>query len=99
MTQAKLLQISKYKIKPSIKEFFFDGCHKIYIIEDENDKKTMFANRWTIEDIHPLNEIQTIFANSCPLRFINTCKLQTVVKQAQKQVKFIYNNYIIINKL
>lgn len=44
MTKAKLLQISKYKIKPDIKEFFFDGCHKIYIIEDENDKKTIFTS-------------------------------------------------------
>ena len=31
------MKIGRYKTKA--KEFFFDGCHKIYLIETPRDKK------------------------------------------------------------
>ena len=34
------MKIGRYNIKA--KEFFYDGCHKIYLIETPHDKKDFF---------------------------------------------------------
>ena len=36
------MKIGRYNIKA--KEFFFDGCHKIYLIETPHDKKDFLRN-------------------------------------------------------
>ena len=93
-----LLKVNNHKVD-NIKEFFFDGCHKIYLIEDEEDKKKFIGeNNYLKEDIYPIEDLEKVFANSCPLRFINTCKLKTIVPQCKKSVKFVYDDKICIEK-
>lgn len=84
------------KNKITAKEFFFDGCHKIYLIEDEQDKLDFFNKGWSEEDIYPIDNLPNIFDNSCSLRFINTCKLKTIVPQFAKRTKFMLNNNEVI---
>lgn len=53
-------------------KFAWDGCHKIYIIEDEQDETEA---RNLGYDLFPINFIQNYYNNSCPLRFISNWKL------------------------
>lgn len=80
------MKISNHKIKAT--HYFFDGCHKIYLIEDEQDKQNFLNMGWTELDIYPINTIIDIYECSCPLKFIQTCKLKTIVPQCTTQVTF-----------
>lgn len=91
---SKLLKIGNIKIGDNIKEFFFDDCHKIYLIEDKEDKKNFFNKGWNEQDIHTIDELENIFNDSCPLRLISTCKLKTIVPQCRKNTKFTYDDHI-----
>lgn len=60
-------------------KFAFDGCHKIYIIEDEEDIKE--AEEYNYE-IFCLEQLQEKYENSCDLKFIYNWKLnKRYVKQ------------------
>lgn len=68
--------------KTNAKNFAYDGCHKIYLIEDmtdmENAKKIGY-------EIHPITDLEKIWNKSCSLRFINNWKLdKTFVPQFKK---------------
>lgn len=81
------MKIGRYKI--NAKEFFFDGCHKIYLIETPQDKKEFFNRDWEESDIYPIDQLVEIYRNACPLKFIDTCSLKTIVPQAVSQVTFV----------
>ena len=83
------MKIGRYNIKA--KEFFFDGCHKIYLIETPHDKKDFLSNGWEESDIYPIDQLIEIYRTACPLKFISTCKLKTIVPQAVSQVIFTTN--------
>ena len=83
------MKIGRYKTKA--KEFFFDGCHKIYLIETPRDKKVFLSRDWEESDIYPIDQLIEIYRSSCPLKFINTCKLKTIVPQFATQVTFTTN--------
>lgn len=83
------MKIGKHTIKAT--HFFFDNCHKIYIIEDETDIEKFKEIGWTTHDIYPIEQIIEIYQNACPLKFIDTCKLKTIVPQCARQVTFIHN--------
>ena len=83
------MKIGRYNIKA--KEFFFDGCHKIYLIETPQDKKVFFSRDWEESDIYPIDQLIEIYMSSCPLKFIDTCKLKTIVPQFATQVTFTTN--------
>lgn len=53
-------------------KFAYDGCHKIYILEDKIDIADAKYYEYEIKDIETLEET---FKNSCPLRFISNWKL------------------------
>lgn len=80
------MKIGRYKTKA--KEFFFDGCHKIYLIETPRDKKVFLSRDWEESDIYPIDQLIEIYRTACPLKFISTCKLKTIVPQAVSQVTF-----------
>ena len=51
----KLIKVAKTKIDNSIKEFVFDGCHKIYLISNEQEKQDLIQNRnYVKEDFYKL---------------------------------------------
>lgn len=83
------MKIGKHKIKA--KEFFYDGCHKIYLIETPQDKKVFFSRDWEESDIYPIDQLIEIYRTACPLKFIDTCKLKTIVPQFATQVTFTTN--------
>lgn len=76
------------RCKTNAKEFFYDGCHKIYLIETPQDKKEFFNKNWEETDIYPIEQLIEIYRNSCPLKFIETCSLRTIVPQGTTQVTF-----------
>lgn len=96
---SKLLKIGNYKVKDNIKQFFYDGCHKIYLIEDDDDIK-LFLNEknYTVDDIWWIEDLEEIFTDSCSLRFISTCKLKRIVPQLRKRTKFTYDDHISYNR-
>lgn len=55
----------------SAKQFAYDGCHKIYLIEDEDDYQE--ARRGY--DIIPIEYIRRKWNESCGLQFISNWKL------------------------
>lgn len=68
------------------KQFAFDGCHKIYLIESEADAKDAVATGY---ELFPIQELESAYRNSCGLRFINNWKLDTCfVPQFEEYVRF-----------
>lgn len=64
--------------------FAFDGCHKIYILRDEQQAEQ--AREWGY-DICNLSELQTVWRISCPLRFISSWDLtEYYVHQGEQAV-------------
>lgn len=60
-------------------KFAYDGCHKIYIIEDMEDEQKAIDCGYEILDI---SELVDTYRNSCELRFIHNWKLtKTYVAQ------------------
>lgn len=55
-------------------EFAYDNCHKIYLVEDENDKVEAIKCGY---NIYPIIELLDKWRASCPLRFISNWKLDT----------------------
>lgn len=50
------------------KEFAYDGCHKIYIIENEEEKQKAQELKYAII---PIEELENVYYSSCPLRFVD----------------------------
>jgi hypothetical protein len=55
----------------SAKQFAYDGCHKIYLIEDEDDYQEARHGY----DIIPIAHIRHKWNESCGLQFISNWKL------------------------
>jgi hypothetical protein len=56
----------------SAKEFAYDGCHKIYLLDQEQDRDEA---RDCGYDILPISQLQKTFDSSCGLQFIDNWKL------------------------
>lgn len=69
------------------KKFAYDGCHKIYVIEDEKDEQDAKKLGYTI---CPLSELENIYKNSCDLRFISNWKLNTFYANQYEKATFIW---------
>lgn len=74
-------------------KFAYDGCHKIYILEDTEDIKQATEIGY---EILPIQKIEINYKLSCDLRFINNWKLdKTYVSQFYEEehgeVKFEIN--------
>ena len=62
--------------------FAYDGCHKIYVVEDRKDIDEAFAYGYTIL---PLSVLKTTYDNSCSLRYISNWKMTvSYIKQGKK---------------
>lgn len=67
-------------------EFAYDGCHKIYLIEDEQDKHEAIECGYML---FPIDLLMPTYYNSCDLRFIYNWKLDTTyVLQFEEEVEF-----------
>lgn len=64
----------------------YDGCHKIYIIEDKKDELEAYNDGY---EFYMLELLEKIYNNSCLLRFINNWKLdKCYVAQGEENVIF-----------
>lgn len=70
------------------KGFAYDGCHKIYLIETDDDIQE--ATRLGYVSLHTMDELGKTFIESCPLRFIDWWDLRKpfIVPQGVKSVEF-----------
>ena len=71
-------------IEITAEEFAHDGCHKIYLLEDDNDKYDAIKTGYS--KIFPISELEHTYQMSCPLRFINTWDLKSIVPQCETAV-------------
>lgn len=81
MIGGKYLKVNG-KFIESIGHFAYDGCHKIYILENSYDINTALVFGYYI---YPIETIKTTFEKSCPLKFIENFSLtKYYVKQFHK---------------
>lgn len=70
--------------------FVTDGCHKIYVCENQAqfDKMKEFG----YEELCPMSALERTFDSSCPLRFIDWADLRSpeIVPQCTSHVTFSY---------
>lgn len=57
------------------KQFVYDNCHKIYIIEDKEDIENVKKVWGKNEIFYNIDELPRIWKETCPLRFISNWKL------------------------
>ena len=72
-------------------KFAYDGCHKIYVIEDEKDREDAEEYDYQIFD---LKDIQNVYKNSCELKFISNWKLDKRYVNQFEDVIFEYSNEV-----
>ncbi len=65
--------------------FEYDGCHKMYVLEtDEELKEATEKDKDGGYTIYPMSELANKYLNSCSLRFINNYKLtKTFIRQGE----------------
>lgn len=68
----------------TIGSFAYDGCHKIYILEDYIDlKEAQQSNLY----IYSIVDLERTYNRSCPLKFINNWKLdKTYAEQGEEAI-------------
>ena len=54
-----------------LNEFVYDGCHKIYLMENEKVKNNFYDIGYENDDFRSLDELADTYNNSCGLEFIN----------------------------
>lgn len=87
--------INDVEVKTDKDLFAYDGCHKIYIIEDDNDIKEAQELEY---DLLPISELENTYNTSCPLKFISSWKLnKRYVKQGEDNVVFSYKKSELVN--
>jgi hypothetical protein len=73
----------------NVQSFAWDECHKIYLIENEEQKKEALENEYTI---FPINKLKSCYRKSCGLKFIAYWDLDK--KKAVEQTDFRPDIYI-----
>lgn len=77
------LKINGKEIKGN--QFAYDNCHKIYVIENEEDKEKALSYGYTIYDIE---DIESAYNESCDLRFIRNWNLDISYVRQCESAKF-----------
>jgi hypothetical protein len=60
-------------LQVTAKKFAFDGCHKIYLIENGDEEAEALSYGYRIL---PIGELPQAYEDSCPLRFISNWPLE-----------------------
>lgn len=71
-------------------KFAYDGCHKIYIIEDREDEQKAIDCEY---EILPISDLINTYLNSCELRFIRNWKLDKLYVGQYENVTFEENGH------
>ena len=66
------------------KMFAYDGCHKIYLLDNDEQKEEVLKNEY---EVLPIELIEEIYLDSCELRFIYVYgTFESIVGQFEKAV-------------
>jgi len=60
-------------IRLTAKWFAYDGCHKIYTLETEEEKAEAESYDY---QVLPIGKLRQTYKHSCPLRFIDSWNLE-----------------------
>lgn len=77
------MKINNLEVKA--KQFAYDDCHKIYIIEDDEDLLDAKRANYTIL---PIEKIEETYKNSCELRFIYNWNLDKTYARQYETANF-----------
>lgn len=66
--------------------FGFDGCHKFYLVENEEDQRMLEELGYTI---YKIDDLPRAWADSCPLRFIDSADLERVFVHQGEPAEFV----------
>lgn len=68
--------------KVKAKYFAFDGCHKIYLLETDEDMTSASETGYAL---YPIRGLQKAWNDSCELRFISTWRThESIVPQFEE---------------
>jgi hypothetical protein len=56
----------------------YDGCHKVYLVTNEEGRDRLLGGNWTEADFYHPSELPAIWEDTCPLRFISNADLGTM---------------------
>jgi hypothetical protein len=73
--------------------FVYDGCHKIYIIEDYEDLRNCqecWGELVNGRDLFDISLLKDCYENSCDLRFISNWKLDIQYVRQFENAEFRY---------
>ena len=89
-TKWELIKVGRCSVRKA-KGFIWDECHRIYLVPNDASLRKFKAEG---ETIYPMKKLESIFNNSCPLRFIlwYDADLTSVVPQFARRVTFKYSN-------
>lgn len=76
--------INNYEFEASY--FAYDGCHKIYILEDESDESEALDYGY---EILPINLLKEKYNESCDLKFIRNWKLDKLYARQFENAKIL----------
>lgn len=63
-------------------EFVHDGCHKFYVVTNDESRENLLYKGWNADGFRPVAELPELWEQSCPLRFIHSADLvDTYVSQ------------------
>lgn len=71
--------------------FVFDGCHKIYLVKEEDipSVNEKWGDGHEDEPVYSMKDLPECYKNSCPLKFISAWDLtKHFVRQGEESVKF-----------
>lgn len=72
--------------KEVVGEFFaYDGCHKIYVLETDEEVKEAIEAGY---EVHRISQLPTIYEESCDLRFIRNWNLDVAYARQFEEVEF-----------
>ena len=70
------------EISSSAKEFAWDGCHKLYLMNTEKDRQEFLEHGYTL---FPIEKLKECYDSSCSLKFISDGDLRyTIARQSEE---------------
>lgn len=92
------LQINTVQVPYEARTFVYDGCHKLYLICNDNDRELAKKYGYIGEDKDqteiPISELEEYYVNSCPLRFVELFDVErddhNILPQGTDCPMFIY---------
>ena len=98
----KLLKIGRTDVKSALGFFTRDG-YKIYVAASQEDVDNYVSRGgYTMEEFHPMSEIESVYRGSSALKFISWCRfgyMGCIVPQGAHKVTFDYDTQKVVLRI